>query len=232
MANAMAQYVSLSLKEILTRVGRYLPIQNPSSSNAAVNYLAHGRWMHARGFDSTARFQTRQEVWAAVANRLSDRRVLYMEFGVAHGGSMQYWSNALKNPGSVLHGFDSFEGLPESAGRWTKGEFSVEGQIPNIPDPRVRFFKGWFDAVLPQYSVPEHDVLVLNLDADLYSSTIYVLKYMRPYIRKGSFLYFDEIHYADHEQRAFDEFINETGMKFRCCGADKSLAHVFFECLG
>jgi Macrocin-O-methyltransferase (TylF) len=224
--------VSLSFKEVLTRVGRYLPIQNLTSSNAAVNYLTHGRWMHDRGYDVTHRLQTRQQVWTSVANRLTDKRVLYMEFGVAHGGSMAFWSNALKNSQSVLHGFDSFEGLPESAGPWVKGEFSVAGQIPAIPDPRVRFFKGWFDAVLPGYTVPAHDVLVLNLDADLYSSTIYVLRYMRPHIRKGSFLYFDEIHYADHEQRAFGEFLSETGLKFRCCGADKSLAHVFFECLG
>ena len=224
--------VALSFKEILTRVGRYLPIQTPTSSNAALNFLAHGRWMHERGFDPAKRLPNRDQVWASVANRICNQRVLYLEFGVAHGGSMTFWSQMLKNPQSLLHGFDSFEGLPETAGRWVKGEFSVAGQIPFIPDRRVRFFKGWFDAVLPGYSVPAHDVLVLNLDADLYSSTSYVLRYMRPHIRKGSFLYFDEIHYADHEQRAFDEFLDETGLKFRCCAADKSLAHVFFECLG
>ncbi|PYS16826.1 MAG: hypothetical protein DMG17_11515, partial [Acidobacteria bacterium] len=93
-------------------------------------------------------------------------------------------------------------------------------------------FKGWFQDVLPKYSVPPHDVLVMNLDADLYSSTIYVLKHMRPHIRKGTFVYFDEIHYAEHEQQAFDEFVGESKLKFRCVAADKSLAHVFFECLG
>ena len=55
---------------------------------------------------------------------------------------------------------------------------------------------------------------------------------MRPHIRKGTFLYFDEIHYAEHEQRAFDEFVGESKLKFRCVAADKSLAHVFLECLG
>ncbi len=72
----------------------------------------------------------------------------------------------------------------------------------------------------------------MNFDADLYSSTIYVLRRMRPHIREGTFLYFDEIHYAEHEQRAFDEFVGESNLKFRCVAADKSLAHVFFECLG
>ena len=124
------------------------------------------------------------------------------------------------------------EGLPQAGERWVMGEFGTAGQVPVLEDERVQFFKGWFQDVLPKYSVPPHDVLVMNLDADLYSSTIYVLKHMRPHIRKGTFVYFDEIHYAEHEQQAFDEFVGESKLKFRCVAADKSLAHVFFECLG
>jgi len=201
-------------------------------SQAAVNYLAHGRWMHDRGFDLGERLQNRQQVWASVAHRVCEQRVLYLEFGVAHGGSMEYWSKMLRNPQSLLHGFDSFEGLPQAGGRWVKGEFGTAGQVPIFEDERVQFFKGWFEDVLPGYPVPPHDVLVMNFDADLYSSTIYVLRRMRPQIRKGTFLYFDEIHYAEHEQRAFDEFVGESKLKFRCVAADKSLAHVFFECFG
>jgi len=32
-----------------------------------------------------------------------------------------------------------------------------------------------------------------------------------------------------HELKAFDEFLNETGMKFRALGATKTLEHVAFE---
>jgi len=227
-----AEYLSASAKELLTRVGRLVPVAYLRLSQAAVNYLAHGRWMHDRGFDLEERLQSRQQVWASVAQRVSEQRVLYMEFGVAHGGSMQYWSKMLKNPQSLFHGFDSFEGLPQAGGRWVKGEFGTAGQVPVFEGERGQFFKGWFQDVLPKYSVPPHDVLVMNLDADLYSSTIYVLKHMRPHIRKGTFVYFDEIHYAEHEQQAFDEFVGESKLKFRCVAADKSLAHVFFECLG
>jgi len=227
-----AEYLSASAKELLTRVGRLVPVTYLRLSQAAVNYLAHGRWMHDRGFDLGERLQNRQQVWASVAHRVCEQRVLYLEFGVAHGGSMGYWSKMLRNPQSLLHGFDSFEGLPQAGGRWVKGEFSIAGQVPIFEDERVQFFKGWFEDVLPEYSVPPHDVLVMNFDADLYSSTIYVLRRMRPHIREGTFLYFDEIHYAEHEQRAFDEFVGESKLKFRCVAADKSLAHVFFECLG
>ena len=86
---------------------------------------------------------------------------------------MRQWSKLLRNPASTLHGFDSFLGLPHD---WTlegheRGYFSTEGQVPEIDDPRVRFFVGWFEETLPQYEWPEHEVLVVVLDADLYSST-------------------------------------------------------------
>src|SRR4030095_10735776 len=106
----------------------------------------------------------------------------------------QYWSRALKHPETKLHGFDSFEGLPEDFdmyGPYRKGTFSVQGAVPTIDDARICFFKGWFDEVLPTYSVPEHDVLVINMDADLYTSTICVLHHLRPWIRAGTFIYFD-----------------------------------------
>ena len=232
MTRGIGGYLASSSKEILARIGRYVPISYVKWSQPAINYMVHGRWMYERGFDSGERVRTREQVWEAIGKRVRDERVLYLEFGVAHGGSIEYWSNILKNPESVLHGFDSFEGLPEGGGRWAKGEFNVGGLIPVTEDRRVRFFKGWFNEVLPNYTVPPHDVLVINLDADLYSSTIYVLRYLRPYIQKGTFLYFDELHYTDQEQRAFDDFVAETGLKFRCCAADRCLAHVFFECLG
>lgn len=43
-------------------------------------------------------------------------RVLYMEFGAAKGDATRMWAKLLRLPSTVLHGFDSFEGLPES---WT-----------------------------------------------------------------------------------------------------------------
>lgn len=75
---------------------------------------------------------------------------------------MRQWSKLLRNPASTLHGFDSFLGLPHD---WTlegheRGYFSTEGQVPEIDDPRVRFFVGWFEETLPQYEWPEHEVLV------------------------------------------------------------------------
>jgi hypothetical protein len=186
--------------------------------------------MRNHGFFFPHRVSSREEVWAAMITKLRDQKVLYMEFGVASGESIRYWSRELKNPTSVLHGFDSFEGLPEQAGPWYKGQFDASGRVPIIDDLRASFFKGWFDQVLPRYHPPPHDVLVINMDADLYSSTIYVLNYLRPQIKPGTLIYFDEMNHLDHELLAFEEFTSQNTIKFRPVCADKTLAHVSFEC--
>ncbi len=93
----------------------------------------------------------------------------------------------------------------------------------------MSFFKGWFQEVLPSYSLPEHDRLIVNLDADLYSSTKYVLDFLRPSLAVGTFLYFDEFSDRHHELKAFDEFLSTTEMRFRCCGASRTLTHVAFQ---
>jgi hypothetical protein len=89
---------------------------------------------------------------------------------------MRIWSSLLRNPTSNLHGFDSFEGLPES---WDlsleKGHFAMDGSVPVIDDSRVSFVKGWFSETLPQYVLPPHEQLFVNFDADRYSSTKTVL---------------------------------------------------------
>ena len=191
--------------------------------------------MKDHGFQIKQRVPNRYGVFATVAQRIADGRVLYLEFGVWKGASMRYWSGALKHPDAKLHGFDSFEGLPEDfddvGGTLMKGAFDVGGRIPEIDDARVRFFKGWFDETLPTYQVPEHDRLVIALDADLYSSTIYVLRHFREHIKPGTFTYFDEMSRLEHEPKAFAEFMKETGLRFELVATDESLNKVFFECV-
>jgi len=218
-------------KYLLTVIGRRLSNRSLLYIQASMNYLKIGRWMRDQGFSINHRVRSRQDVWAVVVNQVRNRKVLYLEFGVAWGSSMECWSRELKHPEAMLHGFDSFEGLPEEGGPWNKGQFNTMGRIPEIHDPRVLFFKGWFDQVLPTYSIPAHDVLVINMDADLYSSTIYVLRHLRIYIRPGTFIYFDEMIHVEHEARAFDEFIKESGLQFKLVSTDMAMAHCCFECI-
>jgi len=231
----MNRKTKTALSSMLTRVGALLSPNIIYYLNRTLNYLEVGRWMRAQGFKIPRRLDTREQLFDLVGNEVSEREVLYMEFGVFEGAATRYWSKLLRNPKSKLHGFDSFEGLPESwpvgPGGTTlpKGQYSAKGQAPQIDDTRVQFFKGWFEQTLPNYKFPPHEVLVLILDADLYSSTIYVLNALEKAIIPGTYVYFDEFYHRFDELRAFDEFIKRTSMKFSVVGATHRLKNVMFQ---
>ena len=231
----MKEHLLKSFKKLLTLVGARVSTPKLYQLQLAVNYMKLGRWMTDNHFQIKQRKPNRTAVFDAVAERIRDARVLYLEFGVHTGRSMQYWSDALKHAETKLHGFDSFEGLPEDfddvGGPHRKGYFDVGGIPPEIDDPRVEFFKGWFDQTLPTYHLPEYDVLVITLDADLYSSTIYVLRHLASHIKPGTFIYFDDMSRPEHEPRAFCEFMEESGLKFQLAAVDETLNCTFVECI-
>lgn len=215
-------------KSLLTRVGTHPSSKTIHNLNASINYLEVGRYMRANGYNVSHRVENRLRLFDLVAQQVADRVVLYLEFGVCKGSATRYWSNLLRNPESKLHGFDSFVGLPED---WfvPKGYFNVDGQVPQIDDPRVQFFKGWFNETLPDYKFPPYEELVIILDADLYSSTIFVLNTLEQVIVPGAYLYFDDFNYRNDELRAFDEFQKRTGMKFSVVGVSRPLSQVMFQ---
>jgi hypothetical protein len=126
--------------------------------------------------------------------------VTYLEFGVASGDSLRRAALRFTNPGTRLVGFDSFYGLPED---WSvgarekrvipKGTFSQDGKIPQFGDPRVSFVDGWFQNTLPEFlayrvaGLAGRKVLV-HFDADLYSSTLFVLSSLWPHISEYYFI--------------------------------------------
>ncbi len=218
------------LKIGLFRTGSLLPSRAVYGLQTMHNYVETGAWWKANGMADGERIETRNDAFRLAAREVAGKKVLYLEFGVWRGASMKFWSKLLTHPEAMLHGFDSFEGLPEdwSAG-YGKGSFSVEGAIPAIDDPRVRFFKGWFDDTLPQYRPPEHDVLFVNCDADLYTSTKTILTHARPWLKVGDYLYFDEFHHAHGERNAFEEFVQTTGYRFAVVGSSPCKDQILFR---
>jgi len=218
------------LKIILTRAGSRLSERTVHKLNAAINYIETGRWLNAQKLSPQVRVENAHQLFDLVIEQVADHDVLYLEFGVFRGDSMRYWSQRLRNPRATLHGFDSFEGLPEG---WNidspQGHFSTNGMIPTIDDSRVRFFKGWFNETLPGYRIPPHDRLVLDMDADLYSSTAYVLKTLESFIVPGTYIYFDEFADRQNELRAFSEFVLDTEMRFELLGATQDNSKVVFR---
>jgi hypothetical protein len=221
------------LKIILTRAGSRLSARTVHKLNAAISYIETGRWLNDQNLNPQVRVDGAHQLFDLVIEQVADQDVLYLEFGVYRGDSMRYWSQRLRNPRAKLHGFDSFEGLPEG---WNidspQGHFSTNGMIPMIEDSRVRFFKGWFNETLPSYRVPPHDRLVLDMDADLYSSTGYVLKTLEAFIVPGTYIYFDEFADRQNELRAFSEFVLDTEMRFELIGANRDNSKVVFRRIG
>lgn len=176
--------------------------------------------------------KARTQVWEEMAQRLrarADDPILYLEFGVAEGDSIRWWSQHLAGMNALLHGFDTFSGMPTGEGKWQRGQFSTDGNLPIIPDNRVSFFKGRFDATLPAYKLDTSRRLVINMDADSYSATLYVLRALRSGLKAGTLIYFDELSQVDQEWAALDDFQQETGIKFEPISFDMSRTFVAFE---
>ena len=213
----------------LVRLGSRLPERVHHELNAGLNYLWVGAWMRRRGFVPLHVASDRYAIFDRILEAVGGSRLVYLEFGVGAGNSMRYWAFAHTNPTSELHGFDSFEGLPAD---WIParpaGHFSTGGTPPQIDDPRIRFHVGWFEETLATFTVPQHEKLVVALDADLYSSTVTVLRYLRDKVSPGTVLYFDEFNHRADELRAFDEFLAETGLKVQLFAATSDFAHVAF----
>jgi hypothetical protein len=219
-------------KRALVRLGAHLPSRAHYELNAATDYLHLGRWMREHGHD-TPEYRDRTQLFERLGAICGSERVLYLGFGVADGGSIRTWSGLLHDPGSQLHGFDSFEGLPAD---WIMnrpaGHFDRGGEPPIVDDERVRFHPGWFEDSLPRFEWPSGwDRMVANFDADLYSSTCEALAFVEPHVRPGTIMYFDEFNHRDHELKAFDEFLARTGIQVRAIGATRALSRVAFATL-
>lgn len=158
-------------------------------------------------------------------------RICYMEFGVAQGYSLKWWAERIANIESVFIGFDTFSGLPEDWGFFKKGEMSAKNTFPDIDDKRCTFIKGIFQETLPLFLREFRDDRrkVLHLDADIYSSTLFALTMMGPYLNVDDILIFDEFNVPLHEFKAFTDFINSYYVKVEVLGSVNNYYQTAFK---
>ncbi len=152
---------------------------------------------------------------------VKNQAIDYLEFGVATGIAIKWWVEKNINPKSNFYGFDVFTGLPENFGVMKKHHYNTEGETPQINDERVSFIKGLFQDSLPVFLEKYNSVQrkVIHMDADLYSSTLFVLTRLIPYLRKDDILIFDEFGVPTHEFRAFTDIVSSYNLKFEVLGA-------------
>jgi O-methyltransferase len=169
-------------------------------------------------------YPKRYKLYDAVAAdyELEKKEILYLEFGVASGSSFFWWMKKNTNPNSLFRGFDTFEGLPEDWGGYKKGAMAFDQAQVN--DGRAEFIKGIFQDSLFPFVELNKNILrdkpkVIHMDADLFSSTIFVLSQLYPYLKKGDIIFFDEFNVANHEFLAFKIFTESFYIKLRPIGA-------------
>jgi hypothetical protein len=144
---------------------------------------------------------------------------LYCEFGVYCGETINFIASLAKGE---VHGFDSFEGLPED---WKQGHEKGTFALASLPavQSNVRLYKGWFENTIPAFREqhPEQ-IAFLHLDADLYSSTRTVFELLGDAIVAGTVIAFDEFFnypgWRDGECKAFMEFCRERRAEVRYLG--------------
>ena len=149
---------------------------------------------------------------------------LWLEFGVFSGRTINYISRFTTDK---VYGFDSFEGLPE---KWRdgfdKGMFNQQGNLPAV-NSNVTLVKGWFNETLPGFMEShKKKVSFLHLDADLYSSTKYILDTLKDQLDTDCIVVFDElVNYPGFdgetgELKAWYEFITENKVDYEWIGMD------------
>jgi len=124
---------------------------------------------------------------------MGDVPVTYLEFGVRNARSMNRMMARFTNPQAMFYGFDSFVGLPEQWKQALPGTYTNHGNIPQTDDPRARYVKGWFQNSVPAFleanDLSNGSPLLIRYDADLYSSTLFLLAMLWPRTTEYYFLY-------------------------------------------
>lgn len=154
-------------------------------------------------------------------NIIHGTSVDYLEFGVSKGISFRWWAENIKDKGSRFFGFDTFTGLPEDWGSFKKGDMDNNNEIPEMNDSRCSFYQGLFQQTLPPFlkNYTSDKMKIIHMDADLYTSTLYVLTSISPIINKGDIIIFDEFNVPMHEFKAFSEWVKAYYIQYEVIAA-------------
>ena len=132
-----------------------------------------------------------------------------LEFGVGPGGTYLWQAEQIikKFQDTTLIGFDSWSGLPpETDGVWCperhkEGNYAFAKSVTTdglaklgiIDDKRFKFVDGFYDKSLTkevQDSIS--NVIFINIDVDIYSSSMLVLDFIKPFLKKDVIIYWDD----------------------------------------
>ncbi len=129
-----------------------------------------------------------------------------------------------------FHGLDTFEDMPENDERnvtFSKGSFYADiddvkkrCEHNGLKSPELFLYKGEFKNTQEKLykNVGDKKAVIINIDCDLYTSTIDVLKICESFIQIGTVLLFDDYNTfsADNkkgQRKAVREFLKESNLE-------------------
>jgi len=183
-------------------------------------------------------FHKKEDLYDFVNREIIQGKAMqYLEFGVYKGETIKYFSGINSDPGSKFVGFDSFSGLPEDwiepSGSIKRKTFDTGGTIPETDDQRISFVTGYFQDSLPGFlkGYRTTNQLVMHIDCDLYSSTLFVLTTASPIIVRGTIIIFDEFYSVVHEFRALDDYCSAYMRKYEVLAGTNGYGQVAIRML-
>ena len=233
MKSFLIRGVESLLREPAIKVALWKIVNRPDSADIIDKISSTNPWVNlwSKSADQTSEYimnnmltvpfyKARTDLFDAVLSK-TDPKGLFMEFGCGwEAESINYLARHIKGD---IHGFDSFEGLPDDwFGKIKKGDLTSKGKLPSVSE-NVILYAGWFDKTLPEFiAAHKEQVSFLHVDCDIYSSTKTIFDLLDKQIGPGTVIQFDEYFnypgWLQHEYKAFQEFISRSGLSYEYLG--------------
>ena len=222
-------YIIRKIKALFSRFKLHILLKPFEGIFLNIVYLSRlSRWISTspKGkfndfYNKKVNYENRFQLHDFVLNEeIKNQPIDYLEFGVASGIAFKWWVERNQNPETKFFGFDVFTGLPEDFGVMKKHHYDSQGTTPIIDDDRVTFIKGLFQDSLPGFLKDYKSAKrkVIHMDADLYSSTLFVLTRLLPLLKKDDIIIFDEFGVPTHEFKAFTEIESAYNLNYEFLG--------------
>jgi hypothetical protein len=212
------------------RIGELLPGSLSRKISIVGERIALGSWFKSHFKGEIHPVNHRFELLSIGLQEI-ERDFVYLEFGVASGDSMRHVADkAIEMEGVELHGFDTFTGLSESHHDAVMiGSFNQFGATPQIEG--VNWHVGFFQETFFGDEDYLESKLFVMMDADLYSSTRYILEKIALKLKDGDLVYFDDLHIPNQERLALSEALRK-GLKLKLVGRSAEGRSALFRIIG
>lgn len=158
---------------------------------------------------------TLREVAISYVKR-SNLEVDVFEFGVATGVGTRWLIEQFGSNLRKFYGFDRFTGLPRSWRGLKEGHFTNGGVPPSIQDSRISWFVGDAGVTLaqnfshiPELQTPSSNPKFVIFDMDIFEPSLDVYTLLKPALRKGDWVLFDEAFDSENELIVLKMFLSD-----------------------